>query len=56
MPNNVPENHTGESDEFLILSIRAALEAGAAIQAVYQTDFNVEYKDDCSPLTLADRS
>ena len=44
-------------DKFYILvSIRAALEAGKAILAVYHSaDFEVEKKDDKSPVTLADR-
>jgi 3'(2'), 5'-bisphosphate nucleotidase len=36
--------------------ITAALEAGKAILDVYKTDFNVEFKDDASPLTLADKN
>ncbi len=40
---------------FLQKSIQAALEAGAAIAEIYQSDFAVEYKDDNSPLTQADR-
>ena len=31
-----------------------AREAGRAILEVYDTDFEVKRKDDCSPLTLAD--
>ena len=39
-----------------ILSIKAAIEAGQAILEVYHSaDFQVEKKDDKSPLTLADR-
>ena len=39
-----------------ILSIKAAIEAGKAILGVYHSaDFEVEKKDDQSPLTLADR-
>ena len=40
---------------FLIKSIQAALEAGEAIEEVYRSDFAVEYKEDNSPLTRADR-
>lgn len=40
---------------FLIKSIQAALEAGEAIEEIYQSDFAVEYKEDNSPLTRADR-
>ncbi len=35
--------------------VRAALDAGAAILAVYDTDYAIETKDDRSPLTEADR-
>jgi len=35
--------------------ISAAIEAGKVILEVYNTDFNVEFKDDKSPLTLADQ-
>jgi len=35
--------------------IKAALEAGKAILEVYDTDFLVEFKQDDSPLTLADK-
>jgi 3'(2'), 5'-bisphosphate nucleotidase len=36
-------------------SIKAAIEAGLEILKIYNTDFNVEYKDDKSPLTIADK-
>ncbi len=39
----------------LQIAIKASLEAGRAIMQVYDTDFNVEYKDDKSPLTEADK-
>lgn len=42
--------------ELLRIVIPAALEAGAAIMEVYARDFAVEYKDDHSPLTDADRA
>lgn len=35
--------------------IHLAIAAGEAIMTVYNTPFNVEYKDDNSPLTLADK-
>lgn len=44
--------------EGLMLAIRAALEAGAAIMEIYtdpNADFEIERKADNSPLTLADR-
>ncbi len=40
----------------LSVAIQAALEAGEAILKVYETNFNVETKDDNSPLTLADKN
>ena len=39
----------------LLRAIGAALAAGQAILAVYETDFRVEHKADDSPLTQADR-
>ena len=38
----------------LEIAILAALEGGAEIMKVYQNEFSVEYKEDNSPLTLAD--
>ena len=40
----------------LSLAISASIEAGKAILEIYQTDFEVEFKADESPLTLADKS
>ena len=45
-----------QNENFLIQSIQAALEAGDAILEIYQTDFKVDYKQDDSPLTQADRA
>jgi 3'(2'), 5'-bisphosphate nucleotidase len=39
----------------LIAAIKAAVDAGKAILDIYQTDFHVDYKEDQSPLTLADQ-
>lgn len=39
----------------LLDAIDASLQAGEAILQVYETDFDVETKDDQSPLTLADK-
>jgi 3'(2'), 5'-bisphosphate nucleotidase len=39
----------------LLAAIRAAKAAGDAILTVYRGEFEVEYKEDRSPLTLADR-
>lgn len=36
-------------------AILASLKAGKAIMTIYDTDFDVEYKDDQSPLTIADK-
>ncbi|TGB01700.1 3'(2'),5'-bisphosphate nucleotidase CysQ [Halobacillus salinus] len=36
--------------------IQAALEAGRKIMDIYETDFEVEYKEDESPLTIADQT
>ena len=41
---------------FLSIIIHAAIEAGQAILEIYKTDFNIEYKDDNSPLTQADKN
>ncbi len=37
------------------IAILAAIEAGIEIMKIYQTDFEVEYKNDDSPLTIADK-
>ena len=39
----------------LTTAIQAAVDAGKAILDIYETDFEVDYKDDRSPLTLADK-
>lgn len=44
-----------EHEQQLLTAIRAALEAGQEILAVYGTEFTVETKADQSPLTEADR-
>jgi 3'(2'), 5'-bisphosphate nucleotidase len=41
-------------NQLLSTAIQAAIEAGQAIMSVYDTDFEVDYKDDQSPLTIAD--
>lgn len=41
--------------QHLIDAMNAAVQAGEAILEVYETDFDVEIKDDRSPLTLADK-
>ncbi len=42
-------------DKYLQIAIEASLEAGKAIMDVYNTAFEVEIKDDKSPLTEADK-
>ncbi|MBP6335864.1 MAG: 3'(2'),5'-bisphosphate nucleotidase CysQ [Bacteroidia bacterium] len=42
--------------ELLLLACRSSLEGGIKIMQVYRTDFEIEFKNDSSPLTLADRS
>ncbi|NNK70044.1 MAG: dTDP-4-dehydrorhamnose reductase [Flavobacteriaceae bacterium] len=37
-------------------AIKASIEAGKAIMEVYNSEFAIEYKDDKSPLTLADKN
>ncbi len=39
----------------LKIAIQAAVDGGAEIMKIYQNDFDVEYKDDNSPLTIADK-
>lgn len=42
--------------ENLKIAIIAAIEAGVEIMKVYKSDFEVEYKSDTSPLTVADKN
>ncbi|MFO7931369.1 MAG: 3'(2'),5'-bisphosphate nucleotidase CysQ, partial [Desulfosalsimonas sp.] len=44
-----------EASQYLTVAVKAAMEAGAAALEVYEQDFEVEEKQDHSPLTLADR-
>lgn len=44
-----------QTKEILSLSVRSAVEAGEKIMEIYNRDFSVEYKDDKSPLTEADK-
>lgn len=46
---------TTKPNDHLKTIIRAAIEAGREILEVYETDFQVDYKEDDSPLTMADR-
>jgi 3'(2'), 5'-bisphosphate nucleotidase len=43
-------------EKLLAIAIRASLEAGEAIRKIYYNGFEVDYKKDDSPLTLADTS
>jgi 3'(2'), 5'-bisphosphate nucleotidase len=43
-------------DNLLFNAINAAIQAGKAINEIYQTDFSVEFKEDASPLTIADKA
>ena len=42
-------------NELLEIAIKASIKAGEQILEVYNKDFEVEFKDDNSPLTLADK-
>ena len=42
--------------ELLQTAIAAAISGSAQILDIYRQDFDVEYKEDKSPLTLADRN
>jgi 3'(2'), 5'-bisphosphate nucleotidase len=55
MPDNATDKFL-ENERFLATSLLAALQAGDAIQDIYHTGFEVEYKKDDSPLTLADKT
>ncbi len=37
-------------------AIKASIDAGLEILKIYNTDFNIEYKEDSSPLTIADKN
>jgi 3'(2'), 5'-bisphosphate nucleotidase len=41
-------------DDLLLTAVRATIRAGLATLAVYESELHVDYKDDRSPLTLAD--
>jgi len=42
--------------KLLLIALEASIKAGNAIMQVYRTRFDIEYKDDQSPLTLADKN
>lgn len=43
-------------NKLLKIAILASLKAGNEILKIYNTNFEVEYKDDESPLTMADKN
>ena len=45
----------GKLEELLSIAIFASIEAGKEIMKIYSSNFNIELKDDNSPLTLADK-
>ena len=53
--NKLLSMDTTEIKVLLLDAIEAAIEAGKEILEVYENTFEVEYKDDKSPLTLADK-
>ena len=46
----------GELTQYLKVAIDSSLLAGKKILEVYNTNFKIDFKEDCSPLTEADRS
>ena len=46
---------TDTQSDHILLAVRAAVEAGEAVLRVYGGEFAVEYKEDASPLTMADQ-
>lgn len=43
-------------NQLLITAIKACVSGGKEIMRIYNSDFHVEYKEDNSPLTLADKN
>lgn len=43
-------------NKLIEIAIKASVEAGKAIMEIYDTDFDIEYKNDSSPLTTADNA
>ena len=43
-------------DKLIEIAIKASIEAGKAIMEIYDTDFDIEFKKDNSPLTTADNA
>ena len=42
--------------EWVSIALNASIDAGRAIMKVYALPFEVDYKDDNSPLTIADQN
>ncbi len=55
MEKTAGKNNDTELHRLLLTALLAARDAGRAILEVYDKEFDVEYKDDKSPLTLADK-
>jgi len=51
----MPEISLKKLHALIPVLLRISQDAGTAILEVYESDFDVEHKDDKSPLTLADR-
>ena len=43
-------------EKLIEIAIKASIEAGKAIMEIYDTDFDIAYKKDHSPLTAADHA
>ena len=43
-------------EKLIEIAIKASIEAGKAIMEIYDTDFDIAYKKDNSPLTTADKA
>ena len=41
--------------KLLLKAINTSIKGGQAILKIYETDFDVDYKQDNSPLTIADK-
>lgn len=54
LKNNIVMSHTLDLEKLCLESVNIARDAGQAILAIYNTDFEVEAKADDSPLTAAD--
>ena len=55
MKDTLPELKIQITEDLILEVIRISKLAGDAIMEVYQTDFDVQIKDDLSPVTEADK-